>query len=261
LWKICGQRLTLKYKQDREPHKRGGLRKCIRGFSKQARFRMLKRVAEIDWRNVGPSLFITLTYPDDVAHNDKDRRNKERYLFLRYIENYLCTRVCGLWRVEYKPRLSGARQGEVLSHIHVFIFGVAFIPAGKLRWFWQSAIGSGITPMVNVQRAKDGLRAVRYIAKYCGKVVEPSIRLDEVTYLNSGRHYGYHLRRCIPLCLECEFPLLDPELLHKTRVIAGCHMKYLDLDYFETFTLIGEFAVKLAECLMERHLDDEGHSG
>lgn len=258
---IQGQRLTIKYKSGKEPHRRGGLRQQIGGFSHQARWRMLKFIAEIDWKSIGPSLFVTLTYPDEVAHNDKDKRNQERYLFLRYVENYLCTRICGLWRVEYKPRLSGARAGELLSHMHMFIFGVKYIDADNLRLWWQRSIGSTAVPMVNVEKAKDGLRAVKYIAKYCGKLADPAVNLDRVTYLNNGRHYGYHRKRHISRCLDLEFPLLDEALIHRIRILAGKQMAYLDLDYFETFTLVGEFAVKLGEMIVAETFDNEANMG
>jgi len=252
---IQGQRLTLKRPKDKEHRRRPGARTEIFGFSKQARFRMLKYIAGIDWRSVGPSLFITLTYPDDVAHNDKDKRNREKYLMLRYIENHLAKRICGLWRVEWKERLTGERKGESLPHFHLILFGVKFLSADFLREAWKCAIGCNGLPRIDVQRAKDGLHATRYIAKYVGKVVDPAVNLVGVTYLNSGRHYGYHRKRHIPLHLEVKFPLFDPSIIHFIRVRAGAHLKYLDLDYFETFTLLGEHAVKIAGCVMKDLFD------
>lgn len=219
---------------------------------------MLKRIAEIDWKRVGPSLFLTLTYPDDVAHNDKDRRNKERYLFLRAVEMYLGRRCCGLWRVEYKPRKSGEREGEVLAHMHMMIFGVSFIEEKQLKASWRSALGTAEFPHVWIESSLDGLGATKYIAKYCGKVEDAAIKLAKVTYLNSGRHYGYHRARCIPVHPELEFPLLDPAAIHYIRVQAGHFLRYLDLDFFETFTLLGEFALKCAKVVSKNSFDLQG---
>lgn len=219
---------------------------------------MLKRIAEIDWNQVGKSLFLTLTYPDSVAHNCKEKRNKERYILLRAIEMRLGKRFCGLWRVEYKPRRSGERKGEVLAHMHMLLFGVDFLPADTLREDWQSAIGSEETPRVHVEKALDGLAATKYIAKYCGKVEDAAINLVKVSYLNNGRHYGYHRSRMIPLHPTLEFPLLDPKAIHYIRVQAGHMLKYLDLDYFETFTLLGDFALKCASVVQKNLFDLQG---
>lgn len=216
---------------------------------------MLKRIAEINWPKIGPSLFLTLTYPDDVAHNDKDRRNKERYLFLRNMEMYLGRRFCGLWRVEFKPRLSGERQGEVLAHMHMMIFGVRFVEEKVVKGYWRNALGTPSFPHVWMETADDGLGATKYIAKYCGKVDDAAIKLAKVTYLNSGRHYGYHRARMIPYHPEIEFPLLDPAAIHYIRVQAGHMLKYLDLDFFETFTLLGDFAVKCANVVSKNTFD------
>jgi hypothetical protein len=254
---IQGQRLTLKrpHEHVRRPGSRKG--KKIGPFSKQARFRMMKQVAGIDWPNVGPSLFMTLTYPDDVAHLDKDKRNREKYLMLRHMENHLRKRICGLWRVEYVPRKSGTRLGKILPHIHMLLFGVDFIDADFLREAWKCCIGSVDLPRVHVERSLDGLGATKYIAKYCGKVEDVSINLVKVTYLNSGRHWGYHRKRNVPLSLKLEFPLFDPRIIHWIRIQAGKTLKRLDLDYFETFTLLGEHAAKIAEIVCSRDLDNQ----
>ena len=106
---IQGQRLKLIRPQPYEHKRCPGKRKSIGVFTRQARFRMLKMVASVEWQSIGNSLFITLTYPDEVAHVDHKKRNRERYLFLRYIENYLGKEVAALWRVEYVPHQNGRR--------------------------------------------------------------------------------------------------------------------------------------------------------
>lgn len=226
-------------------------------FTNQARRRMMRFVAQIDWGKVDRGMMVTLTYPDEVAHNDKEKRNKERYLFLRYLENYLQSNVCGLWRVEWKPRQSGERKGELLPHIHIVIIGVKFIPYELFRVWWKACIKCTDVPMVNVTQFKKAKKAALYVSKYVAKGIDPAVNLDKVTYLNSGRHWGYVRKAGIPQCKVLNFPLLDAKVIHWVRVIAGTRLKYLDLEYFETFSLFGEVTVRIAEVVEGQHLTGE----
>lgn len=256
-WEVsfAGERLTLHHNDGRVWDRRAGKRKTCGEFSPSARFRMLKWIAEINWPKVGPSLFITLTYADEVVHDDKEKRNRERYLFLRSVENYLGHEVSSIWRVEREKRKSGRRKGESWPHLHLFVFGVRWIPSGLLRLWWNQATRSSVDQRVHVRRPEDGKTATKYIAKYCGKAV-PSYNLVIVTYLNShGRSWGCHRKSKIPLHPTERYPLLNPALVYWIRAKAGTKMRYLDLDFAETFTVLGDLAVEIQNEWRKKSLD------
>lgn len=256
-WEIsfAGERLTLHH-NDKRPHVRQpGIRKQCSEFTKAARFRMLKWIAEINWPEVGPSLFITLTYNDEIIHDDNERRNKEKYLFLREIENHLGRQISSIWRVERVTRKSGDRQGQSVPHIHLFVFGVRFVASDLLRLWWQKSVRSERPCRVNVERPADGKTATKYIAKYCGKPTPPS-NLVKVTYLNKpGRSWGTHRKRGVPVHPTVRFPLLEPSLVYWIRGKAGTKLRYLDLDFAETFTVLGDLALEIKSEILKKSLD------
>jgi hypothetical protein len=121
--------------------------------------------------------------------------------------------------------------------------------------WWKQAVGSEVDQRVHVERPEDGKTATKYIAKYCGKADIPS-NLVEVTYLNSqGRAWGSHRKGLIPRHPTERFPLLDQELVYWIRGKAGTKLRYLDLDFAETFTVLGDLAVEIKQEILKKTLD------
>jgi len=123
-----------------------------------------------------------------------------------------------------------------------------------MEW-WTSIIGWEGSASIWVKRVPRGEAASLYVAKYCSKEASYS-SLDSVPYLNrTGRHYGYMRSRDIPTCPPIIFPDLDPDLIEYLRIKAGTKLKYLDLRYPESFTLLGDFAVKIGDEVLQTALD------
>ena len=265
----CGQwpKVTLQGKNLKvqfPPWKPGNVKKhergIIRGFSSKSRLRLLKRMATVDWRSVGNSLFITLTYPDHVIHVDAWKRNRERYLLHRYVEKYAGKHVSGVWRVEWKPRLTGMFVGRLLPHVHLLLFNCPEIGKETIRSWWKTIIKYEEFVSVDAQAIPIGEAAACYVSKYCGKVEHPQY-LDNVPYLNrTGRHYGYTRSKEIPVCKKIQFPVLDPDLIEYLRTKASAKLPYLSLKYPDSFTLLGEFAKQIGDEVLKIALDRQAAS-
>jgi len=219
----------------------------ITEFSRKSRLRMLKRLATVDWQKIGISQFITLTYPDEVIHTDRHRRNRERYLIHRWIESTVGWQVSGVWRVEWKPRLSGVNKGKVLPHSHMLIFGSGHLDKEEVRSEWGRVIGKVKWVEVDVQHVPEGEAIACYVSKYCGKEEPPGI-LDNVPYVNkTGRHYGYLRRDKIPLHSKKVFLLREKMLIDFLKGKASTIIPGYDTRYCEGFTLLGEAAESVKE--------------
>ena len=83
---IQGKRITLRRPAPERTVFQQKTRGCITTFSRRARSRQLRKIAEIDWLAAGPGLFLTLTYPDECADHDMKERATHRYQIHRWIE-------------------------------------------------------------------------------------------------------------------------------------------------------------------------------
>lgn len=176
------------------PEKRGR----IGGFSRAARLRMLKCIARIDWRVHRKALFISLTYPDSCWSRDFAKRTQHRNQFIRDLENHVGEKLGILWRVEWKPRLSGPKLDTLAPHIHLVVFGAPWV---EMDWFntrWRTMLGFDDHVQVDIELLKGEKAAAQYAAKYATKDVLGG--LDNDAYLNTtcGRSWGLHRRDLIP---------------------------------------------------------------
>ena len=99
--------------------------KC-KGFSFGSRRRLLDRLNTISVAAELPA-FITMTLPDDVFRDDVSEFAKEAKRWL----DVWCKRLlrveptaCGVWRIEWKGRKSGAYEGKLFPHFHLLLWGL-----------------------------------------------------------------------------------------------------------------------------------------
>lgn len=254
---IQGRLIEITFAREPQPRRGGGKRKSIGNFSPQSRLRMLKLGATVDWRSVGCSLFITLTYPDELGDLPYQERTKQRHLFFRSMENYLCREVGAIWRIEWKKRLTGKRTGEWLPHFHVLALGVRFIDHQAIRAWWRSACGAAGPLATDVRAVKKGEVAARYVSKYCAKLPE-TCSLDSVTYLNrGGRHWGIHRKSLVPLHMPLIVSYLSPECVRVLKNAGMMAVPYFDAAVDSSFCLIGEITEKVGEFLTEFLIDKD----
>ena len=219
-------------------------------FSKGAMMRMLRYMNRIDWKQIDHALFITLTYPDQVAFERKDERNQHRYLFMRYVEMKLGKHVATIWRCEWKIRKTGEFAGCVAPHFHVIIPNVQYLAFADVNEYWRLAIGGPQQVATDVRRVTGHQGALRYLAKYVGK----DNYLDKLVYLNNGvevgRSWGVTRKHLIPMSpIRVSRPLTDAE---RDRVqLAGTNkLRWYDPTDEVGFTLLGDEALQLFEKIL-----------
>lgn len=174
--------------------------RIVSGFSAEARGRMFKFSATIDFARCTRNFFCTFTYPDNCLPRKKALRTRDRSQLFRAIECHCGKWLGGIWRQEWVPRQTGSHVGEWEPHLHVLLFNIGWIPYKKIRLSWNNIIGFDGEASMKFRRCKEGQRAAHYVAKYCAKA-DPLANLDNVVHLNiEGRHYGYPRKELIPRC-------------------------------------------------------------
>jgi hypothetical protein len=239
--------------------KGGGKRKKIYEFSRKSRFRVLQMLAKIEWEKVGESCFITLTYPDAQVHFDHQLRNYQRKQFWEWIEKTTGKQIPLVWRVEWKPRLSGACVGRVSPHLHILTFDGGALETEECRRKWMKVIGASEYTQVVAKPVPKGKAVAFYVSKYCGKV-EPAGILDGVPYLaKTGRHWGWMRKPLLPLYPKGhEWPITDQEAA-TLRVRASAVLPWYDPTIDRGFTLLGDKAEKIWLLFVQSRLDNGGY--
>jgi len=253
---LTGELLEITYIKDTKEIRRPGKRGEIQGFTKAARLRMLRTVAQINWCDVKPSLFITLTYPDHLCRATSYERNRDRSWFFRSIENYLEKKVGALWRLEWVPRLSGQRLGEWEAHVHLIVFDVPFLPWWETNRAWRVALGADGYVRTETKRITGGRDVAKYVSKYCSKKQETS-SLVNTTYLNApGRHWGLHRREMIPFADRLLLSNLSADEIRLAENAACMTFKFFTRDTQQGFCLFGKNGRKAGEEILTRHIDN-----
>jgi len=253
---IQGELMEITYVKHRKEFRFPGKRGSIKGFTPSARLRMLRTIAIVDWPRVPPSLFITLTYPDSRSGRDARTRNRDRYLFVRNMENYLNKKVGVLWRIEWKPRQSGANQGTMVPHVHLIVFDCKFIPWQRIRKWWRDVLRVDGPLCTDVQRIEGGKKVAGYVAKYCSKPMAKNPSLDIASYLNTGRHWGICRRELIPFCQRRIHRLTDPRHIQLAENAACMTFPYFTRDVQQGFSLFGPKAEKVIAEIYRTDIDD-----
>lgn len=249
LWsvEIQGERLTVSTNLTEYTIPKSKKGRFVSKFSRQARLRLLKMVASMDWSSIDCGLFITLTYPPGRVAFNVDTRNKQRFLFHRYMEKHLDREIPLLWRIEWKRRKSGADAGTIVPHFHFLAPGVKWIPKELIRQWWRTIIGHEGHLSTDVQPLMNAKHQALYVSKYCAKMPDDHT-LDNVPNLNiRGRHYGFHRRSRIPMAARVTFRDISPGLVAELRATAASVLPSYDCRFDSGFTLLGGRAKKILD--------------
>lgn len=256
-----GELLEITYLPKDKEYRRPGRRGIIKGFTRSARLRMLRTIASVNWSHLRNAVFITLTYPDSCNARSMQERNRDKYLFCRYMENHLGRPVGTLWRAEWEERKSGRYKGKLVSHFHLIVFGVRFIAKELIKKWWRSVLGVKGPLMCWIDGITSGRKVARYVSKYCSKVPETSV-LDNASYLNSlGRHWGIQRRELIPWFPRFVIPLLDQDDQKLADNLGAMTFAYFTRGAQIGFSCFGKNAMKVGEILFARMLDKERMGG
>ncbi len=182
---------------------------------------MLKTIARIDWKKHRKALFLSLTYPDECWTPHFAKRTQQRSQYIRDLELHVGKRLGILWRVEWKPRMSGVLLDDVAPHMHFVIFGAPWI---EMEWFnrrWRDMLEYDGHVQVDIELLRGADAAAQYAAKYASKDVLGG--LDNDAYLNTtcGRSWGLHRRDLIPWRPQRELAWIPPEAVVMAQDFAA----------------------------------------
>jgi hypothetical protein len=228
---------------------------CITEFSPAARLRLLKFTATIDFKSIGKSLFLTLTYPDSVDWSDYTVRQQHKQLFLRKLEDYLGKQVCGLWRTEWMVRESGECVGEIAPHFHLLLFNVRWVPWQSVRSWWASVIHHEGYVRTEIRRARGARACGHYVSKYVAKVPSDRSLVNDLNQGATGKHYGYVRPRSIPRASKQEITDPSPERIRFLWRYAIAAMPWAQIQCGESFTLLGRSAIAARRAMSDLGLD------
>lgn len=213
----------------------------------------MKCISRINWKHWEKHLLLTLTYPDDHWDKCYELRTQQRDQFIRDFEDKAGRQTAMLWRVEWKPRKSGKRKGEIAPHQHLVVFGDPYIFYPWYSEKWGKILGYAKHVQVDVEPVETASDAAFYVAKYCSKQVV--FGLDNGTYLNIkfGRPWGIHRRRLVPWATQREATDVPSNVVDVAQQIAT---HKLEKPHLGGFVLFDPEAERLYQRLVE--LFDKG---
>ena len=218
-------------------------------FSNGARLRMLKTFHKINFKDYCAPLFMTLTYPDEVATPNLAKRNLHKSLFARAMERELGLPVPAAWRIEWQDRKSGALIGEVCPHWHWLIFRHRYISYVTVNELWKKTIGVTCETHTDIRRVDKESAIQMYMAKYLTKEALP-ITLVLAAYQSSiGRQYGWLRKKEIPMHAQSRHYRLSDAARESLRVIAAENLTSASEHLERSFTLYGDAARQAAATL------------
>jgi hypothetical protein len=153
----------------------GGIRDRVRGFSRESRRNLLRRLASINRRAFrafrGRIIFVTLTYPREYPEDPEVCKNHLKALRRRLQRKF--GEFAGFWR------LSIQRRGAWHFHLLLFV-GSSFGPIGELRRFisssWYEVTGEvsegHLSAGTRVEAVKRWKQATSYVERYMAKPEE-----------------------------------------------------------------------------------------
>jgi len=166
----------------------GGIRSIVSNFSRPSRKRLLQKMARC--RNMDSGYFGTFTYPGDFRYTWQECKNHLVLFRKRLLRRFPHIRV--IWRMEVKPRLSGASKGLPVPHYHFLIFGLPYghqAQLTELLSLWWDEIANYHDEDVpflrsEVTQIRSRKQSVFYASKYSAKIDE---NMDD----GFGRHWGF----------------------------------------------------------------------
>lgn len=256
-----GELLEITYINPNKEYRKPGKRKPVTTFTKSARLRMLRTVASVEWDSFKKGVFITLTYPPGYEGRPLQKRNQDRYVFLRSMEKHLGRKVGALWRIEWEKRKSGRTAGQLCSHVHIIVFNCRFIDKEIVRDGWRRALNADGPLITWIDGISSGRKAARYVTKYCSKVPDASV-LDDASYLNTvGRHWGMHRKELIPFAWRHHIPFLDDRSIQIAENLAAMTFRFFTRGTSVGFSIFGANAKKVGEEIFLRDIDKNEKPG
>lgn len=185
----------------------GGPRKEITKMTAESRRRLQCMLAQLAV-DVTP-IFVTLTYPGKGLQADTKKLKRDIDVFGKALKKMGCSFV---WRMEFKRRKTGEFAGEIIPHLHLFLWGMSYRDALEtIPNLWYRVVDSGDTDHLaagtRVEEIHSWGGVCSYTAKYISKQDEEDIPAG------CGRFWGVVNRKGLPL-----IPLSSTDVLFTESV-------------------------------------------
>ncbi len=164
-------------------------------------------------------------------------------------------RLCGIWRIEWKPRLTGVLTGKPMPHLHILLMQNDYIPWQECRHLWQKTIGERFVN-IDVRAVYDIEVVIGYLSKYLGKVTDAT--LEDAAYLDTiptGRVWGFMRKNLIKREDKWVGRFFETDDLASLRSYAIQDETIPHDADILTFTLIGRKAREVGEIAFSSDID------
>jgi hypothetical protein len=255
---MCGKKFTLRCRKRKREESQNKYRGPCTHFSRRARAAKLRRIAEVRWKDIGETQFLTLTYPDEVSDHTMEERKVHRFLLNRSICQWVGRPLACFWRVEWMPRLSGKYVGEMRPHMHMLYMNTPRICEMRIRLRWMAIIGVSTYTQVKIKPLAIPEAVSVYVSKYCAKEASHLV-LDNVPKRNrTGRHAGELRKELIPLHPLEVVTLIDDAIVRFLRGRACETLWWYDPRFDEGFTILGDVALEYIRDFNDLRIDATG---
>jgi len=193
-----GRLLTVKYRgRGKHPVKTVG--STCQGFGRASRMAQMAFLNTLDVPKCEPCLFITLTIPDEKLQDADEKLVQWRSDFWRRMEARV-GKTAAMWRIEFKPRLSGLYPGVLFPHYHFMVFNCKFICMNYVNEQWGKVIGWKQYLRTETKGMENWQQTCYYVSKYLAKVEDCVGSLVIGVNLNKGKKWGVLRKKLVPIC-------------------------------------------------------------
>lgn len=159
--------------------------------------------------------FVTLTYPD-VFPRVPAKWKRDRDAFLKRLRRKY-PGMASVWRLEWKPRKSGARKGQLAPHLHLLILQTPDLDTNWLCDAWHEVVGTDDAQHLEHGASAERVRSRRGVMAYaskamCGESASPPSW--------TGRVWGVAGRQNLPIEVVTE-EVAWSEFFRLRRVLSG----------------------------------------
>lgn len=194
------------------------MRRAIAEFSPASRRRLMRYLNSINRDEVPVPVFVTLTYHDIWPESRCGRKKHIDALQKRLERKY--GRFAAIWRLEFKVRKSGSREGDVAPHYHLLFFlrpeqVVGHLSVGSrahrrealqrvrnnVAWMWNDIVDptnmKHLETATRVEEIRSWKGVNSYASKYMGK-----LETLQAGQESPGRFWGVWRRDMLPVAYE-----------------------------------------------------------
>lgn len=242
-----GRLLTVKYRgRGKPPVKTVG--STCQGFGRASRMAQIAFLNTLDIPKCEPCLFITLTIPDAKLQEADEKLVQWRSDFWRRMEARVGN-TATMWRIEFKPRLTGLYPGVLFPHYHFMVLNCKFICMNYVNAQWGKVIGWKQYVRTETKGMENWQQTCYYVSKYLAKLEDRVGSLVIGVNLNKGKKWGVLRKELVPICSTSRWASNEPALANEVRLYGKECWKGTPDENGVGFRVFGHDAATLGKIL------------